>query len=126
MEVNSDSNDESRWERSFPVTSVGVARIRDLVETDSCDACFGEQCRAEFICKRANECFVAFAKGLKNRALARAFLGFCDAEHAADYAASRLFGFVELREGALNAEAFWISGVDTGNKRTDNTVEQLC
>src|SRR3989442_4227112 len=35
MALSSDSNDESRRERSLPVTSVGVARIKDPVETDS-------------------------------------------------------------------------------------------
>src|SRR6266404_7382059 len=35
MELSSVSNDESRRERSLPVTSVGAAKIKDLVVTDS-------------------------------------------------------------------------------------------
>src|SRR5258708_40190298 len=35
MEVSGDENEEWSWERRLPVISVGVARIRDFVETDS-------------------------------------------------------------------------------------------
>src|SRR5258706_227374 len=35
MELSGDSNEESSWQRSFAVMSVGVAKIKNLVEMDS-------------------------------------------------------------------------------------------
>src|SRR5260370_32268270 len=92
---------------------------------DSCNTCFGKQRRAEIIGQRAHQSFVALAKGQQCWTLARAFLGLGEASHAANDAAFRLFGFVDLREGAAKAQPFRVSRVNAGNGGTHKAIEQL-
>src|SRR6266852_9235830 len=96
-----------------------------ILARDSCNTCFGKQRRAEIIGQRAHQSFVTLAKGQQCWTLARTFPGLGEAQHAANDAAFNLFGFVELREGAANAQPLGISRVNAGNEGADKAIEQL-
>src|SRR3989441_93166 len=96
-----------------------------ILPGDSCDACLGAERSAKPIRKRAHERFIAFAEGLQRGALAGAFLGLRETQHTANDASGCFFGFVELREGAANAEPLRIARVNAGNKGGNETIEKL-
>ena len=90
-----------------------------------CHFCSAAQGRAKISGQRPDQSFISIAKGLKSGPLLRAFIGFRGAYHSADDAAGGSFRFEELGKSRTEAELFRVAGVDAGDERSDEFVEEF-